>query len=78
MCYLDYKFQFDFPSNTKTELTTCKMISFFYSFCFNKTLASYFTDMIFEQWISGYPFFFFNISNCHNTQNEIFQVKLEI
>ena len=51
MCYVDYKFQLDIKSNTKTEVTTCKMISFFFSFsfCFNGTLASYFIDMIFEQ-----------------------------
>lgn len=30
MCSLDYKFQFDITWNTKTELTICKMISFFF------------------------------------------------
>ena len=69
MCYLNYKFQFDFTSNTKTELTTCKMISFFYSFFFNRTLASYFTDMIFEQWIQD---------TVTAMIHKLFQVKLEI
>ena len=65
MCYLDYKFQFDITSNTKTELTTCKMISFFFSFCFNRTLASYFIDMIFKLWISGDLFFFLVSATMH-------------
>ena len=49
MCCQVYKFLFDITSNAKTELMTRKMTSFFFPFCFNEALASYFIDMTVEQ-----------------------------